>query len=150
MDLRLVFAPPRIIGRSTTEARLDTLVTIHSLVRWLVLLALVGGVVVAFGAARRPGEAFANPVFSGVAISVDVQVVIGLILYIFNEGWDQGAFIAYIHPIAMVLALGVAHVAIARGRRTSSHNHAAGNRIVGVGLVVSLLLIMAAIPWERL
>ena len=142
--------PPRIIGRSTTEAPLDTLVTIHALVRWLVLVALIGGAIVAFGAPRRPGEAFANPVFSGVAILVDVQVTIGLILYVFNEGWDQSAFIAYIHPIAMLLALSVTHVAIARGRRTSSHNHAAGNRTVGVGLVLSLVLIMAAIPWERL
>ncbi len=118
--------------------------------RWLVLLALIGGLIVAFGASRRPGEAFADPVFSGISIVVDIQVAIGLILWIFNNGWDQNTFIAWIHPIAMLLALGVLHMAVARGRKTAKNDHAAGNRIVGVGMIVSLVLIIAAVPWERL
>ena len=129
---------------------MDTLVTIHSLVRWLVLAGLVGGLVVAFAASRRPGEAFANPVFSGIAIVVDVQVTLGIILWIFNEGWNENFFIAVIHPVAMLVALGLLHIAIARGRKAARTDHAQGNRIVGVGMLVALVLIVAAIPWERL
>ncbi len=142
---------PRIWAESQLRRpQLDTLVTVHSLLRWLVLVALIGGLVVAFAAARRPGEAFADPVFSGIAIVVDVQVTIGIILWLFNSGWDQGFFISVIHPIAMLLALGVAHMAIARGRRTAKTNHAAGNRVVAMGMLISLILVFAAIPWQRM
>ena len=130
--------------------QLDTLVTVHSLVRWLVLVALIGGLVVAFAASRRPGEAFADPVFSGIAIVIDVQVLLGIILWLFNSGWDQGFFIAGFHPIAMLLALGVTHMAIARGRRTAKTDHAGGNRVVAIGMLVTLILVFAAIPWQRL
>lgn len=129
---------------------MDTLVTIHSLVRWLVLAALLGGIVIGFGAGRRPGEAFANPIYSAVAMIVDIQVTLGLILWIFNRGWDEGVFIGYIHPVVMLLALGVAHVAIARGRRRAASDHAAGNRIVAFGLLLALVLVVSAVPWERL
>jgi hypothetical protein len=128
----------------------DTLVTIHSLLRWLVLVALLAGAIVAFAGARRPGEAFARPVFSGVAIVVDLQVTLGVILWIFNEGWNQNFFIAVIHPVFMLVALGVMHMAIARGRRVAETDHAGGNRIVGIGMVIALVLVVAAVPWERL
>lgn len=114
------------------------------------LVALIGGLVVAFAASRRPGEAFADPVFSGIAIVVDLQVTLGIVLWLFNSGWDQGFFIAVIHPIAMLLALGVTHMAIVRGRRTAKTNHAAGNRIVAMGMVIALVLVLAAVPWQRL
>ena len=154
LDVRLRLAggdrAPENHGSSIVEAHLDTLVTIHSLVRWLVLVALVAGIVVAFGASRRPGEAFADPIFSGVAIVVDIQVTIGIILWIFNDGWSQSVFMAYIHPIAMLAALGVAHAAIGRGRKAAKRDHAGGNRIVAIGLVVALVLVIGAVPWERL
>jgi hypothetical protein len=129
---------------------LDTLVTIHSLVRWLVLVALVGGIIVALGASRRPGEAFAAPIYSAVTIIIDIQVTIGLVLWIFNEGWSDNFFIAWIHPIATVLALGVAHMAVGRGRKMAQSDHAGGNRFVGIGFIIALVLVMGAIPWERL
>ena len=50
----------------------------------------------------------------------------------------------------MLLALGVTHMAIARGRKTAKANHAAGNRIVAMGMVIALILVFAAIPWQRL
>jgi hypothetical protein len=129
---------------------LDTLVTVHSLVRWLVLVALIGGFVLAFGASRRPGEAFANPVYSGVVMVVDLQVTLGLILWLFNNGWDQNAFMAYFHPVAMLLALGVAHMAILRGRGIARNDHPAANRVVGIGFAIAFVLIISAVPWDRL
>jgi len=129
---------------------MDTLVTVHSLLRWLVLLALIGGFVVAVGASRRPGEAFANPVYSGVAMVLDLQVTIGLILWLFNNGWDQNAFMAYFHPVAMLAALGVTHMAIVRGRGVARNDHAGANRVVAIGLAIAFVLIVSAVPWDRL
>ena len=48
------------------------------------------------------------------------------------------------------LALGVMHMAIARGRRTAKTDHAAGNRMVAMGMLITLVLVFAAIPWQRM
>jgi hypothetical protein len=128
----------------------DTVVTIHSIVRWFVLIALLGGGLLGVAAARRPDAPFQNAVYSIAVIVLDTQVALGLVLYLFNEGWSQGGFIAVFHPIAMLLALGFAHAMIARTRATAAEGDAAvANRIAGAGLLVTLMVVFAAVPWQR-
>jgi hypothetical protein len=128
----------------------DTLVDIHSILRWLVLAVLLGGGIVGLAASRRPGAAFRRPVFSVAAIVVDVQVTLGIVLYLFNEGWNEGGFIAVFHPIGMLLALGFVHALLARTRATAAEGHpGAANRIAGAGLLVALVIVVGAIPWQR-
>ena len=51
------------------------------------------------------------------------------------------------HPLIMLIALAVAHIAAARARRASSAFRAA--RIRAIGVIVSLALILVGIPWTR-
>jgi hypothetical protein len=128
----------------------DTVVTIHSIVRWIVIAALLGGGLAGLAAARRPDAPFQNAVYSIAVMILDVQVALGLVVYLFNEGWSEGGFIAVFHPIAMLLALGFAHAMIARTRRTAAEGDAAAaNRIAGAGLLVTLAIVFAAVPWQR-
>ncbi len=74
-------------------------------------------------------------------------MALGIILYVGNEGYDQGTFIAVIHPLFMVLALATAHAGL---RYADRHRDQAPDRVVGFSFFVSVVLVIAGIPWERL
>jgi len=81
--------------------------------------------------------------FTLATIMLDVQLALGIILWIGNSGWDQSFFIKVIHPVGMLLAAGVAHMAVVRARKgpaTSAY------RVAGLGLLVALVVVAATIP----
>ena len=122
---------------------MDILVEAHSGLRWLVLLALIATAVVGFmraSSADSPEDRW----LMWVAILFDVQVTIGIILYFINQGWDQGGIIPIIHPLAMLAAVAVFHIGLSRGRREGGGQ---GWRTIGLMSVISLVVVLAAIPW---
>lgn len=122
---------------------MDILVEAHSGLRWLVLLALLATAVMGF--IRANGETSPTDRWlMWVTILFDVQVTIGLILYLADQGWNQGGFIAVYHPLAMLVALGVFHVGVARGRREGGGT---GWRGLALFTLLSLAVVLAAIPW---
>lgn len=109
------------------------------------LVALVATAVAGFMRSRQdagPDDRW----LSWVAIVFDIQVTLGLILYFVNQGWEQGAFMAWFHPLAMLVAVAVFHVGLARGRKAGGGD---GWRTVAAMTVISLILVFAAIPWQR-
>ncbi len=125
---------------------LQTLVTIHSWTRWLVLIALLGGVVLPY--VRFRAKADWSPHVHQVAVMlVDVQVAIGIVIWLFFSGANRGFYFAVLHPVTMLLALGVIHVGF---RIAKKRNETRSWLVAGVGSLVSLILIVAAIPWDRL
>ena len=125
---------------------LQTLVTIHSWTRWLVLAALVGAIVL--GYLRFRARAEWSPHFHQVAVMViDIQVAIGAVIWLFYDGAKRGFFYAVLHPVAMLLALGVAHAGFGIAKR---RNEPKSWLIATVAYVASLVFIVAAIPWDRL
>lgn len=118
------------------------MVTVHSLVRWLVLLAAAGGLV-GYGRALRSGvDALAERLGSLYAAVIGVQLLIGVVLWLIEGRWDLGnVFFSVIHPLIMLVATGVASAGVARARRTRS----AVTGLVAVG--VSLALVLVGIPW---
>ena len=125
---------------------LQTLVTIHSWTRWLVLAALLGAIVL--GYLRFRANAEWNPYVHQVGVMViDIQVAIGAVIWLFYDGAKRGFFYAVLHPVAMLLALGVAHAGFGIAKR---RNEPKSWLIATSAYVVALLLIIAAIPWDRL
>ena len=125
----------------------DTLVTIHSIWRWLVLVALV--VALVYGFSRPLGSApldksTARPFTLGL-IMLDVQVLIGILVWIAGRGWELEAFRAWIHPAGMLIALGVGHGLV--GRATKS-GEAGGYRAAALGILVTLVIVAATIPQD--
>jgi hypothetical protein len=125
---------------------MDTLVDIHSWLRWLVLIAVGGGTIVGFVSAAMKRE-WIDVAYAVAAIIVDVQVTLGIILWVFNQGWELGFFIAVIHPIFMLAAVAVIHITV---RRARAQGGSPAHMTAAVGLLISLVLIVAAIPWQRL
>jgi len=124
----------------------DIIIDIHSWLRWLVLLALIGGAGIGFVRNSR-GEPWQEGFFSLAVIVVDVQVLLGIIIWIFNSGWDQGFFFAVLHPLMMLAAVAVAHIGLVRARK---RNDTRSNLIVAYAFVISSVFVVMAVPWDRL
>jgi len=123
----------------------ETLQDVHSWVRWLVLVAVAAAIVLAL--LRRSGVTTAGAAFPRVAVMViDVQVLLGIVLWVFDEGWNESFFFKVIHPIFMLAAAAVAHAGVVMARRRPER----ADLTTVVGFTAALVLIVAAIPWDRL
>lgn len=124
---------------------IETLVDVHSWLRWPVLAVLLGGGGWALIQAPR-GVDFSRTPFSVCVAVIDVQVLVGLVLYLVNAGWAEGWFIAIVHPLTMLAAAGLAHVGVSKGAREGG---ARAHQLVGVAFLLALGVVALGIPWER-
>lgn len=124
---------------------MDFLVDIHSWYRWVVLAVLltvgVGGLMRGRQGAQWSKDS--DRPFTLATILFDLQLVIGIVLWIGNKGWDQDFFIKVIHPVGMLLAAGIAHLALVQARKTDAGR---AYTTAGAGLLVALAVVAAVIP----
>lgn len=125
---------------------MDALVSVHSVLRWVVLAALLGAGTYGLVQAQRPVP-FDRRVFAASAVVVDVQVAIGVALYFLEDGFEQGVFIAAIHPVLMIGGLAVAHASLGRARTLAEPR--SGYRAAALGALFALIVITLGIPWAR-
>jgi hypothetical protein len=138
--------------------------TIHSYVRWLVLLAAVVAIVRAIGGmARRrawePADETAGRWFVG---GLDAQMFLGVIIYIFLSPFTMSAWsdiagtmrngplrlIVIEHQVGMIIGLMLAHIGHARIRKAA--DAARRHRLAAIFFGLSLLAILLSIPWPFL
>jgi hypothetical protein len=127
--------------------------TIHSVVRWLIVALGVGAVAAALrGEGSAPARRRAGLAFS---IALDVQLLVGLLLYLVFSPTTKAAmadmaaamgngglrFWAVEHPVAMILAVAFAH--LARPGRPAG----VGSRRALFWYVLALAVILLATPW---
>lgn len=135
----------------------------HNGLRWLVLLALLISVILAFSGWLGRREWKKRDSVSGLLLTIfmDLQFLIGIILYAFISPITEAAFndfgaamknadlrfYAVEHILLMLIALVLVHV----GRSKSKKDIAAWkrHRVASIFYTISLLLILAAIPWDR-
>lgn len=123
----------------------DTLVTIHSIWRWLVLVGLVVAVVYGFSRSSTTAplsKSTAQP-FTFALIMLDIQVLIGLLVWIAGSGWELGVFRAWIHPAGMLIALGVGHAVVGRAKKSAG---TAAYRTAAIGILAALVIVAGTIP----
>lgn len=119
----------------------DFLLNAHSGWQYVVLLAVIVAIVFSF----RSGPEWGGPatrVYSIAAIAVDIQVTLGIILWIVDEGWSHGFLQSWVHPLAGLAALGVIHAFLGRARREAG---ADSHRLVRTGFIIALVLVVVAI-----
>jgi hypothetical protein len=124
----------------------ETLVTVHSWVRWLVLAALVGGAVLGLIRYRNKAE-WESSLFQLGVMTVDIQIAIGIVIWFERKGWNYSFFFKVLHPAFMLLALAIAHIGLALAKRRSD---ARSYLLASGSFVLALVLIIGAIPWDRL
>jgi len=133
---------------------------IHSLLRWLVVVVAVvaAGKALAGWFGKQPFTKLDDRlglIFTG---TMDVQLLVGLILYVFLSPLTQAAFqdpgaamrdgtlrfFAVEHLAVMVAAVVLAHVGRAMSRRAPE---AGKHRRAALWYGLALLLILVSIPW---
>lgn len=120
----------------------DLLFEAHRGLGYLVAVVLLASAVMAFGRARDAREFRRGP-YAGAMIALDVQVLLGLVLYGTQEYWEADALIAYVHPVLGLAALGIGHALVSRARKQQQVIDA--HRTAGRGLVIALGLVVVGI-----
>ena len=118
----------------------DFLINAHSGWQYVVLVALLVSLFFAFR--RQEMTSMAENTYRITAVLVDIQVALGIAVWVATSAWSGEFVQAWVHPIAGLAAIGVLHAFIGRARRDESGN---ANRIVRNGLIIALALVVAAI-----
>jgi hypothetical protein len=141
-------------------AMYTALLIVHSWLRWVVLVAGLIAVVRAFGgwSSGRSWTASDNrlgAIFTGI---VDLQLLIGLVLYVWLSPFTREAFgdfgaamrnptlrfWAVEHAVGMLLAVALLHIGRVRIRKADA---ASRHRIAAIFFALALVLILFSIPW---
>jgi len=115
-------------------------VNAHMWWQYVVLLAVVVSLFFAFRSAMM--NSTAETVYRVTAVTVDIQVALGLVIWLANSGWSLNFMQGWLHPILGLAALGVLHAFVGRARK--GHPEVA-NRTVRTGLIIAIVLVVAAI-----
>lgn len=142
----------------------ETLLLIHSWLRWVVVLAGLAALVLSAKKALS-GDAFTTSdkrLGTVFTVAMDIQLVIGLGLYfglspVVRAALDQGAammrdrtlrFWGVEHMTTMILALVVLHVGRVIAKRAGTD--AARHKRLAITTALTLVLVFAGIPWPGL
>lgn len=135
----------------------------HNMFRWLVLIVLILAVFFALTGWFGKKEWTKKDKLTGLLLTIfmDIQFLVGIILYAFVSPITKAAFAdfgaamknsdlrfyAVEHLIMMVIALALVHIGKAKAKKAAApwKKH----KISAIFYGIALLLILAAIPWER-
>lgn len=139
------------------------LLAVHNLLRWIVLVLLIVALVRAYWGwfGKRQWTHADGRVGTFYSISLDIQLLIGLILYIalspltrvafsdFSAAWSNPdlRFFVFEHLLVMILAVVFAHVGVAMAKR--AEEDVQKHRLAALWFTLSLLAILVAMPWFR-
>jgi uncharacterized protein YacL len=134
---------------------------IHSYIRWLVLAAGVIAVVrgIAGVAGRKPWEPADEAAGKWFIIGLDVQMLIGAVIYFFLSPFTMSAWgdmaetmrnaplrlIVVEHQVGMIIGLALAHIGRARIRKAA--DAVRRHRLAAIFFGLAMVVILLSIPW---
>ena len=140
------------------------LLAVHSYMRWVVLLLALLALARALGGmtSRRPWTPTDEATSRWLIIAMDVQFLLGLILYAFLSPITREAFADFAfamrdrilrfwaveHTTGMVIAIALAHIGRTRIHKAADAAGKHKGAVIFFGL--ALLLILLSIPWPGL
>ena len=139
------------------------ILSLHNIVRWVALILGIIAAVLAWTGWLKKREWQENDRRSGsfFAISTDVQLLLGLLLFLFFSPLTRTAlqdfgtamsvanlrFFALEHPLYMIVAVVFAHLGTALPRKASGSQEKFKTAAIWISLAV--LLILLGTPWGR-
>src|SRR5689334_10675655 len=126
--------------------QMEWIVTLHSYWRWIVLLAALAAIILALlvSSGSRPWAGAADRAALVFTIAMDVQLLIGVIVWVVEQRWTGDVVLGWLHPIAMLGAVALAHIGRVRADRATTDRDR--GRQAALFFVVSLVVILIAIP----
>jgi hypothetical protein len=137
--------------------------TLHNIFRWLVLIIGIIAIVRAFIGwfGQNVWGELDDRLSLGFTISMDTQFLLGLLLYLFLSPITTSAFANFgaamgdsgtryflvEHSLMMVAAIVLAHIGRSRAKKQDSDK--GKFRTTAIFFTISLLIVLAAIPWDR-
>jgi heme A synthase len=118
------------------------LLEIHQWVGYFVSIVVLVSAILAFSRAKDAREFTKGP-YVGAMVLLDIQVLLGLVLYGVEAYWDADPMIAYVHPLLAIAALGAGHALLGKAKKQRMAVEA--HRTAGRGLVIAFVLVLAAI-----
>lgn len=127
---------------------MDLLIDIHAWLRWLVLIVVIAMPALGFVRYSRnaPWSTGSDRPFALGAVVVDIEIALGVVLWIGTRAWDSGFFFAVIHPVSMLAAVAALHIGVGRARRVSARS---SYLVVAIAYLIALVLVVAGVPWFR-
>lgn len=139
------------------------ILTIHNIFRWLVLIFGLLAIIRAYRGwfGKKEWTNMDNRWGMGFTVSLDVQVLLGLLLYVAFSPITTSAFSDFgaamadsdarfwlvEHIFMMIIALVLAHVG--RSRAKKADTDVGKHKRAAIFYTLSLLVIIVAIPWWR-
>lgn len=134
---------------------------VHSWLRWVVLIAMLWTILRAVLPGPRAWTPADDRSLRLSVISLDVQLLLGLLLYFVLSPFtreamsDMGAamrspglrFFAVEHVAGMLIAITLAHVGAVRIRKAAPERR---HRLAAIFFILALLAVLASIPWPGL
>jgi len=135
----------------------------HNMFRWLVLISLVTTIFLGFAGWIGKKDWTKKDNLSGLLLTIfiDIQFLVGIILYAFVSPTTKAAFAnfgaamkdtnlrfyAVEHILMMVIALVLIHIGRAKSKKATSawKKH----RTAAIFYSIAFIIIIAAIPWDR-
>jgi Na+-driven multidrug efflux pump len=136
---------------------------VHNIVRWLVLIfgvfAIVRAYIGWFG--KKEWTDLDDKLGLGFTVSLDVQFLLGLLLYLFLSPITTSAFASFSaamsdsatryflieHSLMMLVAIILAHIGRSRARKQEEDIRK--YRTTAIYFTIAILFILVAIPWFR-
>ena len=127
---------------------MEWLVTIHSVWRYVVLVVALGAIILSLLAylGTREWDNLAERFSFFFPITMDIQVVVGILVWLLANYDQNDAFRRWIHPVAMLVAVGLAHMGRVRSDRAAGSKAKGGTAALFFG--ASLLVVLLAIPYK--
>ena len=135
----------------------------HNLFRWLILIAALVAILFAFTGwfGKKEWKKKDNLVGLLLTIFIDIQFLVGIILYAFVSPVTKAAFAdfgaamknadlrfyAVEHILIMIIALAVVHIGRSKSKKAATP--VKKHRVAALFYTIGLILILSAIPWSR-
>jgi hypothetical protein len=137
------------------------MLVLHNVIRWVVLVAGVAAAVRALYGwlANQRWQPVDNRLGMLFTISLDIQILVGLILYFVLSPITTGAFSDFggamsnagvrfflvEHLLLMIIAVALAHIGRSMSRKAASDE--GKHKRAAIFFTIAVLLIIAGIPW---
>ncbi len=127
------------------------LLTLHNLVRWIVVILAVYALARAYSGwlGKRPWSPADQQSGMFFTAALDIQVLLGVILLIFD--WlttgSPGLFFLVWHIPLMIIGAAIVHIGRTRSRKAS--DDAGKHRLAALWFTIGILVVLVGIPWAR-